>query len=46
MKAQKILKGHYETYGIRAVSAFPSGMYPQIAINDQNGIQSMRCVLN
>jgi predicted TIM-barrel fold metal-dependent hydrolase len=29
------IKRHYETYGIKAVSAFPSGMYPQIAINDQ-----------
>ena len=32
-EAQNI-KRHYETYGIKAVSAFPSGMYPQIAIND------------
>ena len=28
------IKRHYESYGIKAVSAFPSGMYPQIAIND------------
>lgn len=28
------IKRHYETFGIKAVSAFPSGMYPQIAIND------------
>ena len=32
-EAQNI-KRHYETYGIKAVSAFPSGMHPQIAIND------------
>ena len=32
-EAQNI-KRHYETYGIKAVSAFPSGMYPQVAIND------------
>ncbi len=29
------IKRHYETYGIKAVSAFPSGMYPQVAINDK-----------
>ena len=28
------IKRHYETYGIKAVSAFPSGLYPQVAIND------------
>ena len=28
------IKRHYESYGIKAVSAFPSGMYPQIAINE------------
>jgi predicted TIM-barrel fold metal-dependent hydrolase len=28
------IKRHHEAYGIKAVSAFPSGMYPQIAIND------------
>lgn len=28
------IKRHHEIYGIKAVSAFPSGMYPQIAIND------------
>ena len=33
-EAQNI-KRIYETYGIKAVSAFPAGMYPQIAINDQ-----------
>ena len=27
------IKRHYETYGIKAVSAFPSGLYPQVAIN-------------
>ena len=32
-EAQNI-KRHFETYGIKAVSAFPSGMYPQVAIND------------
>jgi len=25
----------YETYGVRAVSAFPSGTFPQVAINDK-----------
>lgn len=25
----------YETYGIRAVSVFPAGTYPQVAINDK-----------
>ena len=25
----------YETYGVRAVTAFPSGTYPQVAINDR-----------
>ena len=29
------IKRHYETYGIKAVSAFPSGTHPQVAINDQ-----------
>ena len=29
------IKRHYETFGIKAVSAFPSGMYPQVPINDQ-----------
>jgi len=29
------IKRHYENYGIKAVSAFPSGMHPQVAINDQ-----------
>ena len=29
------IKRIYETYGIKAVSAFPSGMHPQIPINDQ-----------
>jgi hypothetical protein len=28
------IKRHYETYDIKAVSAFPSGTYPQVAIND------------
>ena len=28
------IKRHFETYGIKAVSAFPSGMHPQIPIND------------
>ena len=32
-EAQNIKRMHDE-YGIKAVSAFPSGMYPQIAIND------------
>src|SRR4051812_9426043 len=25
----------YETYGIRAVTAFPAGMFPQVPINDK-----------
>ena len=29
------IKRHVETYGIKAVSAFPSGMHPQIPINDE-----------
>ena len=29
------IKRHVETYGIKAVSAFPSGMHPQIPINDK-----------
>lgn len=29
------IKRIYETYGIKAVSAFPSGMHPQIPINDK-----------
>tara|TARA_Y100000389_G_C17387386_1_gene477844 strand:+ start:219 stop:1085 length:867 start_codon:yes stop_codon:yes gene_type:complete len=28
------IKRYFETYGIKAVSAFPSGMHPQIPIND------------
>ena len=35
MEAIRKLVRLYETYGVRAVTAFPSGTYPQVAINDK-----------
>jgi uncharacterized protein len=35
MEGIRTLVRLYETYGIRAVSAFPAGTFPQVAINDK-----------
>ncbi|HVA43635.1 MAG TPA: amidohydrolase family protein [Acidimicrobiales bacterium] len=35
MEAIRKLVRLYETYGVRAVTAFPSGTFPQVAINDK-----------
>lgn len=35
MDAVRKLVHEYETYGVRAVSCFPSGTFPQVAINDK-----------
>src|ERR1700710_2622362 len=33
--ALRIMDRCYETYGIRSVTMFPAGMYPQFPINDK-----------
>ncbi|MEX2626066.1 MAG: amidohydrolase family protein [Ilumatobacteraceae bacterium] len=35
MDAVRKLVHEYETYGVRAVSCFPAGTFPQVAINDK-----------
>lgn len=35
MEAVREIVRTYESYGIRAVSAFPAGMFPQVPINDK-----------
>jgi predicted TIM-barrel fold metal-dependent hydrolase len=35
MDAVRKLVHDYETYGVRAVTAFPAGTFPQVAINDK-----------
>jgi uncharacterized protein len=35
MNGVRLLVRLYETYGIRAVTAFPAGTFPQVAINDK-----------
>ena len=35
MEAIRKLVREYETYGVRAVTAFPAGTFPQVAINDK-----------
>ena len=35
MEGIRKLVHQYETYGVRAVTAFPSGTFPQVAINDK-----------
>jgi predicted TIM-barrel fold metal-dependent hydrolase len=35
MDAVRDIVRHYETYGIRAVTMFPAGMFPQVPINDR-----------
>ena len=35
MKGIERLVAEYETYGVRAVSVFPAGTFPQVAINDK-----------
>ena len=35
MECVRAMVRNYETYGIRAVGAFPAGTFPQVAINDK-----------